>query len=127
MEKCSFVQWEVEFLGHKIAERKLMIENSKVKVILEWEPPTKVPELLSFLRLVNYYRHFIKGYSAKAAPLTDLLKKNRTWHWSEECQHAFEELKKAINEDLVLVLPNHTKPFKIHTDASDFAIGGVLM
>ena len=94
MEKCSFAQQEMEFFGHKIVSEKLMMENAKVKAILEWEPPTKVPELRSFLGLVNYYRHFIKGYSAKAAPLTDLLKKNRTWHWSEECQRAFEELKK---------------------------------
>ncbi|KAH9657886.1 Endonuclease [Citrus sinensis] len=56
-----------------------------------------------------------------------MLKKNRTWHWSEECQRAFEELKKAISEEPVLALPDHTKPFEVQTDASDFAIGGVLM
>ncbi|KAI5656492.1 hypothetical protein M9H77_25285 [Catharanthus roseus] len=54
----------------------------------------------SFLGLVNYYRRFIKGYSAQAAPLTDLLKKNRPWAWSEDCQRAFEDLKKAICKDL---------------------------
>lgn len=86
-----------------------------------------MPELRSFLGLVNYYRRFIQGYSAKAAPLTDLLKKNRAWHWSDKCQQAFEELKKAISEEPVLVLPDHTKAFEVHTDASDFAIGGVLM
>ncbi|KAH9750077.1 Endonuclease [Citrus sinensis] len=127
LEKCSFAQQEVEFFGHKIAGGKIMMENDKVKAILEWEPPSKVPELRSFLGLVNYYRRFIKGYSAKAAPLTDMLKKNRTWHWSEECQRAFEELKKAISEEPVLALPDHTKPFEVQTDASDFAIGGVLM
>ena len=52
----------MEFLGHKIAGGKIMMENAKVKVILEWEPPSKVPELRSFLGLVNYYRRFIKGY-----------------------------------------------------------------
>ncbi|KAI5648407.1 hypothetical protein M9H77_34412 [Catharanthus roseus] len=53
----------------------------------------------SFLGLVNYYCHFIKGYSARAAPLTGLLKKNRPWAWSEDCQRAFEDLKKAICKD----------------------------
>lgn len=98
-----------------------------MKAIVEWEPPTKVPELQSFLRLVNYYLRFIKGYSAKVAPLTDLLKKNRALRWSKECQHAFEDLKKVISKELVLVLPDHTKPFEVQTDASDFAIGGVFM
>lgn len=127
MEKCSFAQREVEFLGHKIVNGKLMMENSKVKAIIEWESPTKVPELRYFLGLVNYYLQFIKGYSTKVAPLTDLLKKNQTWHWSKECQHAIEGLKKVIFEEPILVLPDHIKPFEVHTNASDFAIGGVLM
>lgn len=55
-----------------------MMENSNVKAILEWEPPNKAPKLWSFLGLVNYYHRFMKGYLAKVAPLTDLLKKNRT-------------------------------------------------
>ncbi|CAN6554607.1 unnamed protein product [Malus baccata var. baccata] len=76
-EKCSFATKEVEFLGHKIKDGKLMMEKGKIKAIQEWEPPTKVPTLRSFLGLTNYYRRFIKGYSAIAAPLTDLLKKNK--------------------------------------------------
>ncbi|RVW86102.1 RNA-directed DNA polymerase-like [Vitis vinifera] len=48
-----------------------------------------------FLGLVNYYRRFIKGYLARAAPLVDLLKKNKAWEWDERCQQAFEDLKKS--------------------------------
>lgn len=40
---------------------------------------------------------------------------------------AFDALKKVVKEELVLVLPNHSLPFEVHTDASDFAIKGVLM
>ncbi|KAG8368746.1 hypothetical protein BUALT_Bualt15G0078000 [Buddleja alternifolia] len=61
------------------------------------------------------------------APLTDLLKKNKPWVWSEACQLAFEDLKAAVSEEPVLALPNFEKMFELHTDASDFAIGGVLM
>ncbi|RVW19712.1 Retrovirus-related Pol polyprotein from transposon 17.6 [Vitis vinifera] len=126
-EKCSFAKEEVSFLGHRIRDGKLMMDDSKVKAIQEWEPPTKVPQLRSFLGLVNYYRRFIKGYSARSAPLTDLLKKNKAWEWDERCQQAFENLKKAVTEEPVLALPDHTKVFEVHTDALDFAIGGVLM
>ncbi|RVW63223.1 Transposon Tf2-2 polyprotein [Vitis vinifera] len=136
-EKCSFAKEEVSFLGHRIRDGKLMMDDSK---------------------------RFIKGYSGRAAPLTDLLKKNKAWEWdgrcqqafedlkkavTEEpvlalpdhtkvfenkawewdgrCQQAFEDLKKAVTEEPVLALPDHTKVFEVHTDASDFAIGGVLM
>ncbi|RVW76058.1 Retrovirus-related Pol polyprotein from transposon 17.6 [Vitis vinifera] len=107
-EKCSFAKEEVSFLGHRIRDGKLMMDDSKVKAIQEWDPPTK-------------------GYSGRAAPLTDLLKKNKAWEWNGRCQQAFEDLKKAVTEEPVLALPDHTKVFEVHTDASDFAIGGVLM
>ena len=61
-EKCLFAKEEVSFLGHYIKDSKLMMDGSKVKAIQEWDPPTKVPQLRSFLGLVNYYRRFIKGY-----------------------------------------------------------------
>ena len=100
---------------------------AKIKTILEWEPPKKVTELRSFLGLVNYYRQFNKGYSATSTALTDLLKKGRGWTWGQECQHAFDALKKAITEDPVLSLPDLNKLCELHTNASNFAIGGVFM
>lgn len=60
-------------------------------------------------------------------PLTDLLKKDREWRWTDECQRAFDDLKRGVMGEPVLALPDHTKPFEVRTDASDFAIGGVLM
>nr|GEW28756.1 hypothetical protein [Tanacetum cinerariifolium] len=112
---------------HEIKDRGLMMDDAKIEAIQEWEPPTKVTELRSFLGLVNYYQRFIMGYSAIASPLMDLLRKNQAWIWDEECQATFESLKKAVMEEPVLRLPDVTMPFKLHTDASDFAIGGVLM
>jgi len=78
-EKCSFAQEEAPFLAHIVGKGKLHMDPTKIKAILEWEPPTKVTALRYFLCLVNYCRQFIKGYSAIAAPITDLLKKGRGW------------------------------------------------
>ncbi|XP_015168928.1 uncharacterized protein K02A2.6-like [Solanum tuberosum] len=126
-EKCSFAQATVQFLGHTISHGEIRMDSDKVEAIRDWEAPTKVPELRSFLGLANYYRRFIFGYSAIATPLTDLLKKSREWEWADSCRDAFEKLKVAIIEEPVLALLDFTKAFEIHTDASDFAIGGVLM
>lgn len=91
------------------------MDKSKVQAIQDWEPPRKVSEQRSFLGLVNYYRRFIKGYSSMAAPLTDLLKKNRAWVWDASCQDAFEALKRAVMEEPVLALPDYTKAYEVHT------------
>ncbi|GMI83616.1 hypothetical protein HRI_002030900 [Hibiscus trionum] len=126
-EKCSFAQQEVPFLGHIIGGGKIRMDPSKVRAIDDWEPPTKVTELRSFLGLANYYRKFVQGYSAVATPLTELLKNDKVWEWSPSCQEAFERLKQAMVSEPVLALPDHSKQFVIHTDASDYVIGGVLM
>lgn len=56
------------------------MDGWKVQAILEWPTPTKIPELRYFLGLPNYHRMFIKSYSKKVAPLTDLLKKDEKWN-----------------------------------------------
>jgi len=62
-----------------------------------------------------------------AAPLTSLLKKGRGWPWRQECQHDFESLKEAFTKEVVLCLPDLRKPFELHIDALEFAIGAVLI
>ena len=84
-------------------------------------------ELRSFLGLANYYRRFILDYYKIICHLTDLLKKERKWEWDAECQAAFQKLKDAITSELVLRLLNLELPFEVHTDASDKALGGVLV
>ncbi|XP_062021178.1 uncharacterized protein LOC133737687 [Rosa rugosa] len=126
-EKCSFAQVTIKFLGHIIERGRIRMDMEKVEAIKEWRNPKNVKELRSFLRLANYYRRFIENYSKKTTPLTELLKKGVTWDWSSDCEKAFQDLKKAVMEDLVLALPDLNQPFEVQTDASDFALGGVLL
>jgi hypothetical protein len=50
-----------------------------------------------------------------------------TYEWEEACNKAFETLKGILVKVSVLKLPDFDKDFEIHSDASDFAIGGVLV
>ena len=103
------------------------MDDSKVVVIQDWEESRTIHEVQSFLGLANYYRRFVEGYSKIAAPLTDLLKKSKVWKWTERCQATFDEIKRRLVTAPVLRLPDFEKDFEVQTDASDFAIGGVLM
>ena len=78
-KKCEFAREQITFLGHKISEGQIRMDERKVQAVIDWPAPTKVTELRSFLGLANYYRRFIKGYSKIVSPLTDLLKKDRAW------------------------------------------------
>ena len=125
-EKCEFCQQEIMFLGHKVSQGRIRMDERKVEAILDWSAPTKVTELRSFLGLANYYRRFIKDYSKMASPLTDLLKKDKHLEWTEACQEAFQDIKQAVTSEPVLRLPDFELPFEVHTDASNRALGGVL-
>jgi hypothetical protein len=47
--------------------------------------------------------------------------------WSTECQKSFDELKEALTSSSYLVMLDFTKPFEVITDASDFALGAILL
>ena len=126
-EKCAFGQPTIKFLGHIVEQGCIRMDPDKVKAIQDWKTPASLTELRSFLGLANYYRRFIKGYSEKVLPLTELLKKTTCWKWTTSCQEAFDKVKKLLLEDPVLAMPDMFKPFEVQTDASDFALGGVLM
>ncbi len=128
LEKCKFGVTKVDFLGHRITQDGLKMDDHKVKAILDWEPPKSVPTLRSFLGLASYYRKFIKNFTKITAPLINLLKKSAViYEWEGACDEAFETLKGILVKALVLKLPNFDKDFEIHSDASDFVIGGILV
>lgn len=124
--KCEFWRSRVEFLGHILTSDGLGMVDNKIKAIQDWKPPTKLSELRSFLGLANYYRRFVRDFSAIALPLTELTRKDQHFVWQSRQQDAFERLKLALVSAPLLVLPDFSKPFTIHTDASEFATGAVL-
>ena len=91
LSKCEFWFREVSFLGHIVLEEGIQVDPKKVEVIIEWKPPRNFTEVCSFLRLVSYYRRFVKGFSMTAASMARLLQKNVKFEWGEKCQASLEK------------------------------------
>jgi hypothetical protein len=83
--KCEFWLKEVLFLGHVIIGGGIAVDAGKVRDVLNWEPPTIVEEIRSFLGLAGYYRRFIEGFSKIVKPLASLLEKDKKFIWSDAC------------------------------------------
>jgi hypothetical protein len=81
----------------------------------------------SFLVLAGYYRRFIPNFSKIAKPITELLKKENKYVWSEACDEAFQTLKKLLTTSPVLAQPDIAKSFNIYCDASGMGLGCILM
>jgi chemotaxis signal transduction protein len=54
--KCDFWLKEIKFLGHTISQEGIAVDPDKVQEVMEWEPPTTVRQIRSFLGLVGHYR-----------------------------------------------------------------------
>ena len=98
----------------------------KIQAIQEWETPTNVKEVLSFLGFGNFYRRFITAFSKLSGPLTELTKKDAPWKWDDKCQKTFQDLKDAFAKEPVLRHYDPDDEIQVEVDASDQMVGGVL-
>jgi RNase H-like domain found in reverse transcriptase len=126
LEKCSFEQSSIEFLGVQITQGEVQMDDTKVEKVRNWRPPTNVTEVRKFLGFTGYYQYFIKDYLKIARPLLQLTHLTSTWRWKEEEQMAFETLQQAMINKPVLRQPDFTKPFFLLTDASAYGVGAIL-
>jgi len=88
-KKCEFWLEEVAFLGHVVSKDGLAVDPAKVQAVVEWEMPTSVREIRSFLGLARYYKRFIEGFSSLSGPLTVLTRKNVTFVWNDNVKPVF--------------------------------------
>lgn len=72
LSKCEFLLREVSFHDNVISSGGIVVDSSKVDIMLQCEVPKLVIEIRSFLGLAGYYRRFIEGFSNIALPLTEL-------------------------------------------------------
>ena len=66
-------------------------------------------------------------FSKIATPLTSLTRKVTKYEWTDQCEDAFQELKKRLTSAQILALPTTDKDFIVYSDASRNGLGCVLM
>ena len=125
--KCEFGVQDVLFLGHRVDGINISPDPEKIKAVANWPAPSSVTEVRKFLGFANYFRRFVDHYSAISRPLEEITGKNAHFVWNSSRQEAFEALKQALLKAPVLKLADVKKPFRVITDASDFAVAGVLL
>jgi hypothetical protein len=125
-EKCKFKQEKVNFLGLIIGHNSMEMDPKKVEGVTQWPAPKSVKHIQVFLGLANFYQRFIKDFTKIVQPLTLLTCKGTPWQWTEKEQTAFDTLKTMFTTAPLLQIPNNHSPYRLETDALDFATGAVL-
>ena len=136
--KCILGKSSLEFLGYHVDQTGVKPLPHRVEAIRAVPAPTTLKELQRFLGMVNYYRRFIRRAAHHLYPLFGALQgpkrpkgekkvpRPKTLNWTEELQKSFDAIKEALAVATLLHHPRPNAPLALTTDASKFAIGGVL-
>lgn len=127
VDKSSFFQSSVKYLGFVFDEKGVRPSPNKVKPILDAPAPQNIQQLQSFIGLCNFYSRFIRNFSTVMTPLYKLLRKNIKFCWGTEQQSSFDLIKGLFKTNKVLKLFNPTLPTALETDSSSYGIGSVLL
>lgn len=125
-KKCELFRKEVTFLGHVVSEEGVATNSEKIKTVQTWPVPNTIKQVRSFLGLCSYYRRFICKFAEIARPLHQLTEANQKFHWSDDCQSAFKELKTKLISTPILSYPRDQGLFILDADASNDSMGAVL-
>jgi hypothetical protein len=79
------------------------------------------------MKIIDYYRRFIKGFSRIAYLITSLQKKGIKFNWSQKCQDSFDNLKRMLTTKPILKVVDPYKDFTFYVDVSKEGLGGLLM
>uniref|UniRef100_A0A2N9G1I9 RNA-directed DNA polymerase n=1 Tax=Fagus sylvatica TaxID=28930 RepID=A0A2N9G1I9_FAGSY len=124
--KCAFGVSAGKFLGFLVHQRGIDVDPARASAIATMKPPTTHKELKSFLGKLSYIRRFIPGLAAVTSAFSPLLKKGASFHWSTECQEAFEKVQNIMTKLPTVCAPISGKPLRLYLASNSQAIGALI-
>ncbi|UYV73410.1 hypothetical protein LAZ67_10003088 [Cordylochernes scorpioides] len=126
-DKCLFGTKRLSIFGHLVDGEGVHPDPGKVDAMSKFPTPKSLTDVRSFIGMCSYYCHFIKYFAQKAEPLHRLLRKDTRFEWGPDQRQAYESLKLALASEPVLAHFDEKYATELHTDASGFGIGAVLV
>jgi len=124
--KSRFKTKKIKFLDYVIQSEQIEKNLKKTDAVRNWPSPKWVKKVQTFLELTNYYWKFILNYAKIAEPLTQLMCKNKKWHWDKKQKNVFHTLKRSLSGTAHLRIPNSTCKKVLKTNTSNFTVGACL-
>jgi len=119
-EKCHFCRHELKYFGHIVNRRGIHTDPDKVKAMTQWPRPTNVRQVRQFVGLASWYRRFIPEFSASAAPLTKLTRKNARWQWGDDEERSERSKRRSrphqYSRARILVTVSSSRPTRARPD-----------
>ncbi len=132
LRKCEFNAKEIGFVGFIITPEEVRMERDRIATIEEWPMPESHRDIQVFLGFTNFYRRFIKGFSRIVRPMTTMLRGGKEgkifgpFEPTAEMKEAFRRLQSEFTKAPVLAHFDYERPIRLETDASGYAIVGII-
>jgi hypothetical protein len=127
INKCVFGTPFGILLVHIICKQGLLVDATKIAVIVNIPPPKSAHQLRETLGHIGYCWKFIKGYAQIIVLMEKLLRKYSKFQWNEDCQRGLDTLKEKMVTTPILVFSNWENTFHVHVDASFITHGAILV
>ena len=131
MAKCQFGWSPIDFLGHGITPNGATPLPDKVKAVTAFRQPNTIKGLQEFVGMINFYHCFISSAAKIVSPLFSALSGNdkalKPLIWTDDMLKAFFGAKEALAEAVLFTHPYKGAPTALTMDASDEAVGAVLL
>ena len=123
--KCVFGVTARKFLGFMVSQRGIEVNPEKVRAIMELEPPKTVKAVQSWNGKVVALNRFVSKATNKCLPFFRVLKKS--FEWTDECQKAFEDLKKYLSSPPLLSPSVPGEELYLYIAVSQAAVSAALV
>ena len=129
-KKCQLFRKKLVYMGHTLLIEdnmpKITPLKTRINAIMKLDPPKTPKNCKQCCGMVNFLSVFLKDLQIKLAPIYQLTRKGIPWNWTEECQQAFDSIKKDLTNPPVLVMPNDKGHFVLVSDTSTIGCGATL-
>ena len=123
--KCVFGVTAWKFLGFMVSQRGIEVNPEKVQAIIELGPPRMVKEVRSLNGKIATLNRFVSKSTDKCLPFFRILRKS--FEWTDECQKAFEDLKKFLSSPPLLSLSKSGEELYLYIAVSQGVVSAALV
>lgn len=125
--KCELFSLQIEYLGHIVLDKGILVDLKNVKVIVEWMIARVQTKMQSFSGFASYQQGFVKGFIRIATPLTTLLKRKTNSNiWTLHCDSSFLNLQDVLTP-ILTIMDDSKRNIILSINANDLAIDAILM
>ncbi|XP_075633844.1 uncharacterized protein LOC142606365 [Castanea sativa] len=125
--KCSFGVGSGKFLGYMITHRGIEVNPDQIKAILGLHPPRNPKEVQKLAGMFATLNRFISRSADRCRPFYRLLHKWKDFHWTDECNLAFEDLKQYLMNPPILSRPEKEEVLYAYLAVTNHAVSLVLV